>query len=203
MNRMIPLSTIILICMIMVGACSTMHTEKSADSVFALTDNQPYQLRVRSGHSIMDRIIYETASIEFGKHLALSKTDSYRGTIEIIFAGISDISYLDSTTDFATSSVVGNAWYNGSGYIGLSGMNSAQETDSTAASTIISEDSTMRVNIKSAQKERLWTADYKYKGELERSIYTSDTEEKAAKHCIKKIADKLTSDFPAIKGSTR
>jgi hypothetical protein len=143
----------------------------------------------------MDRVIYETALIEFGKYLTISKTNSYSGIIEIIFAGISDSSFLDSTTDFTTSSVLGNAWYNGREYIELSG----HETDSTAADTIMPDDSTMRVNIKGAHNERLWTADCKYKSELERTIATSDTEEKAAKHCIKKIADKLKDDFPAIK----
>jgi len=203
MKRMIRLSMIIVFFIIVVGACSTMRTEKGADSFSSLADNQPYQMRVRSGHSIMDRIIYESALIEFGKYFTLSETDSYRGTIEIIFAGISDSSFLDSTTDFTTSSILGNAWYIGSGYIGLSGSDSKHETGSTSASTVMPEDSTMRINIKGSQEERLWTADYKYKGDLERSFYTSDTEEKAAKFCIKKIAGKLKDDFPAIKGSTR
>jgi hypothetical protein len=199
MNRMIRVSTTIVLFMIVVGACSTMRTEKSANSFSTLVDNQPYQMRVRSGHSIMDRVIYENALLEFGKYLTISKTDSYKGTIEIIFAGISDSSFLDSTTDFATSSVLGNAWYTGREYIELSG----HETDNTAADTIMQKDSTMRVNIKSAHNERLWTADYKYKSELEQSFSTSDTEEKAAKHCIKKIAKKLKNDFPALKRSTR
>jgi len=203
MIHMIRLSTIIVLCIIVVGACSTMQTEKSAGNFSTLADNQPYQMRVRSGHSIMDRIIYETALIEFGKYFALSETNPYKGTIEIIFAGISDNSFLDSTTDFTTSSILGNAWYTGSGYIGLSGMDSAQESGSTSPSTIMPDDTTMRINIKGTQAELLWTADYKYKSKLERSFYTSDTEEKAAKLCIKKIADKLKDDFPAITGSTR
>jgi hypothetical protein len=203
MNRMIRLILIIVPLLVMVSSCSTMRTEKSADRFSTLADNQPYQIRVRSGHSIMDRIIYETASLEFGKYLALSKTDSYRGTIEIIFAGISDISFLDSTADLATSSIIGNAWYIGSGYIELSGSDSKHETDSSSASTIMSEDITMRVNIKIAHKKRLWTADYKYKGKLERSLYTSDTEEKAAKLCIKRIVKKLKDDFPAARELTR
>jgi hypothetical protein len=149
----------------------------------------------------MDRVIYETALLEFGKHLDVSQKDSYKGTIEIIFAGISEGSFLDSTTDFATSSVIGNAWYIGSGYIELRGSDSKHETDSSSASTITSEESTMRVNINSANREQLWTADCRSKTELEQKIFTSDTEEKAVKRCIKRIAKELQNDFPAIKGS--
>ena len=199
MNRMIRFLSIIVFLLLMVSSCSTMRTEEGTGNFSSLADNQPYQIRVRSGHSIMDRVIYETALLEFGKYLTISKTDSYSGTIEIIFAGISDGSFLDSTTDFTTSSVLGNAWYNGREYIELS----RHETDSTAAGTSMPDDSTMRVNINSAHKERLWTADCKSKTELEQNIFTSDTEEKAVKRCMKKILKKLNSDFPSIKGSTR
>jgi hypothetical protein len=203
MNHMIRLISIIAPLIILVSSCSTMRTEKSADSFSTLTDNQPYQLRVRSGHSIMDRIVYESASLEFGKYLAISETDSCRGTIEIIFAGTSDSSFLNSTTDFSTSSVAGNAWYIGSGYIGLSGTDSEHETGSTSASTVMPEKSTMYVNIKGSQTERLWAADYKYKRDVELSGFTADTQEKVAKLCIKRIVAKLKKDFPAVRESTR
>ena len=63
MNRMIRFLSITVFLLLMASSCSTMRTEKSADSYSALADNQPYQIRVRSGHSIMDRIIYETAYV--------------------------------------------------------------------------------------------------------------------------------------------
>jgi hypothetical protein len=151
----------------------------------------------------MDRIIYEAALLEFGKYLTISKTDSYRGTIEIIFAGTSGRSFLESTTDFSTSSVAGNAWYIGSDYIGLSGSDSEHETGSTSASTAMPEKSTMYVTIKGSQEERLWIADYKYKRDLEVSAFTAATEEKAAKLCIKRIVKKLKDDFPAARELTR
>ena len=198
MNRMIRLSTIIVSVIVVVSSCSTMRTEKSADSFSTLADNQPYQIRVRSGHSIMDRIIYESASLEFGKHFSLSETDSYRGTIEIIFGGTSKGSFLDATSDFSTSSVPRNAWYTGSGYIGLSGSDPADETDSTAESTIILEKSTIHITIKGSHTERLWIAAYKYKRDLELSGFITDTEEKVAKLCVKNIVKKLEKDFPAI-----
>ena len=198
MNRLTRFISIIVPFIILVGACSTMRTEKSADSFSSLVDNQPYQIRVRSGHSIMDRIIYESASLEFGKHFSLSETDSYRGTIEIIFGGTSKGSFLDSTSDFSTSSVPRNAWYTGSGYIGLSGSDPADETDSTAESTIKLEKNTIHITIKGSHTERLWIAAYKYKRDLELSGFITDTEEKVAKLCVKKIVEKLEKDYPAI-----
>jgi hypothetical protein len=203
MNRMIRFISIIVPLIVMVSSCSTMRTEKSADSFSSLADNQPYQIRVRSGHSIMDRIIYESALLEFGKYLAISETDSYRGTIEIIFAGTSDSSFLDSTTDFSTSSVAGNAWYIGTDYIRLSGSDSAHEAGSPSATTVMPEKSTMHVDIKGSHAKSLWTADYKYKRDLELSGFATDTEEKAARLCVKRIVEKLTDDFPAIRESTR
>jgi len=201
MNRMIRLMTIMLLFIILVGGCSTMKTEKGVESVSALVENQPYQIRVRSGHSIMDQIIYDFALLEFGKYLAVSKRDAYMGIIEIIFAGTSGSSFLDSPSDFTTGSGIENAWYTGSGYIGLSGSDSTRETDSMAGSTSTQE-STMLVNIKGSQGERFWTADYKYKRDLELSGFTTDTEDKAAKLCIKRIVEKLKDDFPAISEST-
>jgi len=203
MNRIIRSISIIVTLMVMVSGCSTMQTKKSAASFSTLLDNQPYQMRVRSGHSIMDRVIYESASVEFGKYLAISDRGSYKGIIEIIFAGMSDRSFLDSTTDFTTSSVLGNAWYIGTGYIGLSGSDPTLETGSTSARIVMPEGITMRINIKGSQEEILWTADYKHKGGVERSVFASDTEEKAAKISIKKIATKLKDDFPALRESTR
>lgn len=200
---MIRLISIIAPLIIMVSSCSTMRTEKGADSFSMLADNQPYQMRVRSGHSIMDRIIYESASRAFGKFLTISETDSYRGIIEIIFAGTSDSSFLDSPTDFTAGSGSRNAWYIGTGYIGLSVSDPTRETSSTSASTVTSERSTMHINIKGSQEERLWTADYKYKRKMELSSFSTDTEEKVAKRCIKKIIAKLKDDFPAVRESRR
>jgi hypothetical protein len=151
----------------------------------------------------MDRIIYESASLEFGRYLAISETDSYKGTIEIIFAGSWGSTFLDSTSDFSTSSVPGNAWYIGNGYIGLSGGDSADESSSASLNADIAEKTTMRVIMKDSHAERLWTADYKYKRDLEMSGFSTDTEEKVARLCIKRIVEKLTDDFPAIGASKR
>jgi len=199
---MITLSAIIVLFIIVLGACSTTRTEKGVDSFVALADNQPYQLRVRSGHSIMDRIIYESASREYGKYLSLSRTDSYRGTIEIIFAGTPDKSFLDSTTDFATSSVTGNAWYIGSEYIGLSGSDSAEGAGRSFENIDLPEKTTMLVNIKGSNAETLWTGNYQYKAGSELADLGA-TEEKIAKTGIKKIMGQLRKDFPTMRESTR
>jgi hypothetical protein len=201
MHRIIRCFSIIVPLIVMVSSCSTMRTEKSADTFPALAANQPYQVRVRSGHTIMDRIIYESASLEFGKYLAISETDSYKGTIEIIFAGSWGSTFLDSTSDFSTSSVPGNAWYTGNDYIGLSGGDSEDESSSASANADIAEKTTMRVTMKDSHAERLWTADYKYKRDLELSGFSTDTEEKVARLCIKRIVEKLTDDFPSIGAS--
>jgi hypothetical protein len=198
MNRIIRCFSIIVPLIVMASGCSTMRTEKSADTFPALAANQPYQVRVRSGHTIMDRIIYESASLEFGRYLAISETDSYKGAIEIIFAGTWSSTFLDSTSDFSTSSVPGNAWYTGNDYIGLSGGDSEDESSSASANADIAEKTTMRVTVKDSHAERLWTADYKYKRDLELSGFSTDTEEKVARLCIKRIVEKLTDDFPAI-----
>ena len=203
MNRMIRSISIIVTLMVLVSGCATKLTTKSSTSFPTLLDNQPYQLRVRSGHSIRDRTIYETASFEFGKYLAISDSGSHRGVIEIIYVGMSEDSFLDTTTDFTTSSVIGNAWYIGTGYIELPGSDATREGDSTSARTSIPEDITMRINIKGSQEEQLWTADYKHKTDFERAVFTTDTERKAAKLSIKKIVEKLKEDFPAIDKSTR
>ena len=201
MNRIIRCFSIIVPLIVMVSSCSTMRTEKSADTFAALAANQPYQVRVRSGHSIMDRIIYDSAFLEFGRYLAIAETDAYKGTIEIIFAGGTwGSTFLDSTSDFSTSSVPGNAWYIGNGYIGLSGSDSADESGTNAD---IAEKTTMHVSIKGSHAERLWTADYKYKRDLELSGLSTDTEEKVARLCIKRIVEKLTDDFPSIGASKR
>ena len=203
MNRMIRSISIIVALMVMLSGCATKLTTQSAASVATLLDNQPYQLRVRSGHFILDRIIYETAAPIFGSYLTISNKGPHRGTIEIIYAGLSDSSFLDATSDFTTGSVLANAWYTGTGYIGLGGSDSTDETGSTAARRAMSEDNTMRINIKSSQEERLWIANYKLKTDVERYVFTSDNEQKVIKRAMKKIVEQLQEDFPAIAESTR
>lgn len=203
MKRMIRLFTVAVTLIVAVSSCSTMRTEKGVEGFSSLLSNQPYQVRVRSGHSIMDRIVFESASREFGRHFALSETDSYRGTIEIIFAGSAGHSFLDSTSDFSTSFVSENAWYIGTGYIGLGESDSAHKAGSTSAITDMSEKTTMYVTIRGPQGQRLWVADYQYKRDPALSGFTTDTEEKVARLCIKRIVEKLADDFPAIGEATR
>ncbi|MBN1255198.1 MAG: hypothetical protein JXA50_08000 [Deltaproteobacteria bacterium] len=193
MNRMISAISIIAALMMLAGGCSTLKTNKNTESASTLLNNQPYQIRVRSGHFIMDRAIYETTAPEFSKYIAISDKGSYRGIIEIIYAGTSDSSFLDATSDFTTGSVLANSWYTGTGYIGLSGGGTPRDTDSTVTRTAMPEDDTLRITIKSSQKKQLWTADYKNK-----SLSSSSHKQKALKRAIKKIVEQLKQDFPAI-----
>jgi hypothetical protein len=193
MNLMIRPISIMVALMILAGGCSTLKTSKYTESASSLLNNQPYQIRVRSGHFIMDRTIYETAAPEFNKYIAISDKGSYRGVIEIIYTGISDSSFLDAASNFTTGSVLANSWYTGTGYIGLSGGGTSQDTDSSAPPTAIPEDNTMRITIKSSQKRQLWTADYKNK-----SLSSSSRKQKALKRAMKKVLEQLQQDFPAI-----
>lgn len=198
MNRIIRLITVILPLICVVCSCSTMQTQTGIEGVSTLTENQPYQLRVRSGNSTMDKIIYEFALFEFGKYLPISEGDSYIGTIEIIFASTSESSFVGSTSAFTTGYGYGNAWYTGSGYIGLSGTTSTFGSSITSGSTFTWQNSTMLIAIKSSQERRLWMADYKYKGGWEMSGFSVNTADEAARLCIKRIVAKLTRDFPDI-----
>ena len=193
MNRMISPISIIVALMILVGGCSTLKTNKNTENASTLLNNQPYQIRVRSGHFIMDRTIYETTAPEFSKYIAISDKGSYRGVIEIIYAGMSDSSFLDATSNFTTGSVLANSWYTGTGYIGLSGGGTTRDTDSTVTRTAMPEDDTLRITIKDSQKKQLWTADYKNK-----SLSSSSHKQKALKRAIKKVLEQLQQDFPAI-----
>jgi hypothetical protein len=176
-------------------ACSSMQTIRNAETISTLTDNQSYQLRVRSGNPTMDKLIYEFASLEFSQLVPIVESDSYTGTLEIIFTSQAEASFMSSTTGFATSTGYGNAWYTGSGYLGMSGSATTVGSGITSGGTFTWQNSTMFAVLKDGNGKRRWIADYKYKGGWEMSGWTVNTADEAARLCIKRLAKRFSEDF--------
>ena len=172
-----------------------MKTTRIAENISTVTDNQSYQLLVRSGNPTMDKLIYEFAFLEFSQLVPIVESGSYTGTLEIIFASTAESAFMGSTTGFATYSGYGNSWYTGSGYLGLSGSATTVGSGVTSGGTLTWQNSTMFAVLKDSDGKRRWTADYKYKGGWEMSSFVVNTADEAARLCIKRLAKRFSEDF--------
>jgi hypothetical protein len=159
-----------------------------------LTTKENYQLRVRSGNIALDRIIYNTAYPAFSKYLPLNKDNSVTGYIDIRFRNDHHRGLQKSATGYKTNVIYGNSWYTGYEYRGLSA-----DTEIVAGGITSWQDSTMSTTILDIAGKGLWSADFRYRGNTDRSGKLVDTADKSARLCLRRIVQQFEEDFVAGK----
>lgn len=143
----------------------------------------------------MDKLVYEMAYQQFGGVVPLREKEPYTGVMEITFASS------DQSAFVSTSSTVGNAnaqatgWYSGNGYVRGTAAVSGSSTTVSAGGAFTWQNSTMFIVLKKEDGERLWTADYNYKGGWEMSGWVVNTPDEAARLVIKRLKQKFLDDF--------
>jgi hypothetical protein len=177
------------------NACSSMQTYSSFQDAQTIVKNQSYQVRVRTGNEVMDKLIYEFAYLEFGKYLPIAEQGSFTGTVDIIFASSSESAFVGSSAGYATTIGYVNGWYTGTGYVGATGTASTVSSGISSGGTFTWQNSTMLVILKDSEGRRLWSADYKYKGGWEMSGWSVNTPQEAARLCVQRVAEKLKQDL--------
>jgi len=176
------------------SACSTVETSKSTTSLATIREAQRYQLLVRTGDAVLDKLVYEFAFAQFGDVLPLREKEPYTGTMEITFMSSSQSAFLGSSVATGTAQSSGSGWYTSGGYVGGSTVTgtSAAINSGTAFTW---QNSSMIMVLKSADGERLWSADYNYKGGWELSGWVVNTPTEAARLVVKRLKEKFKADF--------
>ena len=189
-----PFILIPLFLAVIFSACSSVETSKPINSLATIRNAQRYQLLVRTGNPVLDKMVYEFAFAQFGDALPLREKEPYTGKMEITFVSSSQSAFIGSSV--GTGEVHGSesGWYTAGGYVGAATATATAATVTTGT-TFVWQNSTMIIVLKSVDDERLWTADYNYKGGWEFSGWLVNTPEEAARLVVKRLKDKFVSDF--------
>ena len=173
-----------------VAGCSTVQTQKANIHLDSLKGNESFQLLVQTGNSVMDKLVYEMIYLKFSNVLPLREKEPYTGVMEVTFASS------DQSAFFGGSNTVGNAAYSGRWYKG--GANASIQSNSatlSSGSVFTWQNSTMMIQLKKMNGERLWSADYNYKGGWEMSGWIVNTPDEAARLVSERLRDKFDEDF--------
>jgi len=156
--------------------CSTISVNKQAANLSSITVNKTYQVRVRSGNIAMDKLIYKTASAEFGKYLRMNSEEPFNTVIDIVFMSKSRKGFAGASNGYVNNVLYGNSWYTGSETFGYQSM----DTEIAPGGPFTWQNSTMIVTIKELEGKVLWDAQYNYKGDVDLSrLYVSSADEAA------------------------
>jgi hypothetical protein len=177
------------------AGCSSVQTQKAAVPLATIQSTERLQLMVRTGDAVMDKLVYEMAYQQFGGVLPLREKEPYTGTVEITFASSAQSAFIGTSSTSGSASAYGSGWYTGRGYTSGSAYASGHSTTVTTGSTFQWQNSTMIIVIKKADGERLWSADYGYKGGWELSGWVVNTPEEAARLVTKRLKEKFLKDF--------
>jgi hypothetical protein len=178
------------------AGCSTVETSGSGLSSLATSGSAPadrIQLKVRTGSAQMDQLVYELAYQQFSDVIPLREAEPYTGTLEITFASSTQSAFFGSSNTYASGSVTGSTWYTGAGATGHASGGSSTSTISTGA-FLDWQNSTMLAVLKRSDGQRLWSADYSYKGGWELSGWVVNTPEEAARLVAKRLKAQYVAD---------
>jgi hypothetical protein len=171
--------------------CSTISTNKQAANLSSITVNKTYQVRVRSGNIAMDKLIYKTASAEFGKYLRMHGEEPFNTVIDIVFMSKSRKGFAGAASGYVNNVIYGNSWYTGSETFGYQSM----DTEIAPGGPFTWQNSTMIATIREPEGKVLWDAQYNYKGDIELSRLYVSTADEAAMASLVTIIKLFEKDF--------
>ena len=178
-----------------VAGCSSVQTQRASVPLASLQSSERFQLMVRTGNSVMDKLVYEMAFQQFGSLLPLREKEPYTGVMEITFASSGQSAFLGTSSTVGSANAYGSGWYTGNGYVGGAATVTGNSTTISTGSTFTWQNSTMMIILKRSDGERLWTADYNYKGGWEMSGWVVNTPEEAARLVVKRLKEIFQNDF--------
>jgi len=183
-----------LVALVLTG-CSSVQTQKASTSLSMLRSSERFQLLVRTGNPVMDKLVYEIAFLQFGDVLPLREQEPFTGVMEVTFASSDQSWFVGSSSTVGSATAYGSGWYSRSGYNGGTATVTGSSATISSGGALTWQNSTMLIVLKKNDGERIWTADYKYKGGWEFSGWSVNTPDEAARLVIKRLKNKLTKDF--------
>lgn len=174
----------VLIGLLSLSACSTVSTSGGA-ALTALSSDDRIQLRVRTGNAQMDALVYEMAYQQFSEVMPLREKEPYTGALEITFASSTQNGFLGTSNAYSTGQAYSSGWYTGG----------SVTTTAIHSGTVLEwQNSTMLAVLKRSDGQRLWSADYSYKGGWELSGWVVNTPEEAARLVTKRLKARFVED---------
>lgn len=150
---------------------------------------------VRTGHPVMDKLVYEMAYQQFGGMLPLREQAPYTGTLEVTFTSSDQSVFVGSSSTVGSATAYGSGWYSGGGYVSGTATVLGSSSTLSTGTALTWQNSTMLIVLKRQDGQRLWTADYNYKGGLEMSGFSVNTPGEAARLVLKRLSRKFQDDF--------
>lgn len=173
--------------------CSTVETSGGGLSVATMQPNERIQLNVQTGNAQMDKILYEIAYQQFSEVMPIREIGPYTGVLEITFSSSTQGAFLGSSNTVSSGTATTSGWYTGSGYTG-NASGHTQSSTVTTGTVFEWQNSTMIAVLKRSDGERLWSADYSYKGGWEMSGWSVNTPQEAARLVTKRLKARYITD---------
>jgi hypothetical protein len=178
-----------------VAGCSSVQTQKASVPLESLQTSERFQLMVRTGNAVMDKLVYEMAFQQFESLLPLKEKEPYTGVMEVTFASADQSWFVGTASTVGSATAYGSGWYSGNGYVGGTATVTGNSTTVSSGGSFTWQNSTMMIILKKSDGERLWSADYNYKGGWELSGWVVNTPEEAARLVLKRLKEKFQNDF--------
>ena len=153
-----------------------------------------FQLMVRTGDCTMDHLLYAMVYQQFSDVLPLREKEPYTGTFEVTYASAGQRGVVGTSSPISNATAQGSGWYTGSTFIGHAVATGSSSTVTTG-STFQWQNSTMLMVLKHGDGDRLWSADYNYKGGWELSGFVVNTPEEAARLVTRRLKDRFAADI--------
>ena len=186
---------IIAFALLMFSGCSSVQTQKAAVSISTIKSQERFQLMVRTGNPVMDKLLYEMAFQQFGNLIPLREKEPYTGVMEIVFLSSDQSSFIGSSSTIGRVNAYGSGWYTGHGQVGSAVTATGISTSLSTGGVLTWQNSTMLIILKKTDGERLWTADYNYKGGMEMSGFVVNTPDEAARLVLGRLKENFENDF--------
>ena len=173
--------------------CSEMETHPSVESGSQLKASEPFAVVVHSDNGIAP-IVYEYAVEELSPTLRIAENGPAKGRIEISFVSSTQSAFVGTSSSYTSGTAIGSGWYSGNTAY-YSGQIGATTNTVSSGGSFDWQNSTMIVVIRDEAGNRLYSADYKYKGGWELSGWVVNTPAEAAKLCMQRIHKKMLADL--------
>ena len=167
------------------AGCSTVQTSGGGGLAASALPTERIQLKVRTGDDQMDALVYELAYQQFSSVMPLSEARPYTSELEITFASTGQSGFIGSSASSISGHSVTNGWYTGG---------RAVSTTLSSGAFLTWQNSTMLAVLKHTDGERMWSADYSYKGGWEMSGWVVNTPEEAARLMVKRLRNRFAAD---------
>lgn len=144
---------------------------------------------------MMNKLVWEMAFLQFGDVLPLRDHEPFTGVMEVTFLSSDQEWFVASSSTVGRATVHGSGWYSRSGHVDVTARVTGSSSTVSSGGVLTWQNSTMFIVLKKNDGERIWTADYNYKGGWELSGWVVNTPDEAARLVIKRLKKKFKNDF--------